>query len=328
MKRCFFGLLCLIFLLSVTGSRAQEQYPLTLTDQGGREVTLTACPRRIVSGYYISTSALLALGVRDRIAGIEAKAAERPLYALCAPELTALPSVGSAKQFDLEGCMALEPDLVVLPLKLRDAAETLTRFGIPVLLVSPESLSSLTEMILLLGQAVGEPQSAQALTDSLSDCQAFLTRALEGVPRPTVYLAGNSSFLSTAGGGMYQSDFIQWAGGENVAAALPGSSWNKISYEQLLLWNPDCIVLASDAAYTVDDVLSDPNLKSLKAVRENRVYRIPGSAEAWDSPVPGSLWGAVWLASRLHPEQITEETSRDMIHAFYETFYHFDCPAE
>ena len=48
------------------------------------------------------------------------QADSRPIYSLAAPELLELPSVGTAKEFDLEGCAALEPDLVVLPLKLKE----------------------------------------------------------------------------------------------------------------------------------------------------------------------------------------------------------------
>ena len=53
---------------------------------------------------------------------------------------------------------------------------------------------------------------------------------------------------------MYQSDMIRLAGGINVAAAIEDTYWAEIDYEQLLLWNPDYIVMASDADYTVDDV--------------------------------------------------------------------------
>ena len=112
-------------------SAAQTAYPVTLTDQAGRQVTIEAEPEKLVSGYYISTSLLIALGLEDQLVGIEAKADSRPIYARSAPELLDLPSVGTAKQFDLEGCLALEPDLVILPLKLQDSADTLAEMGIP-----------------------------------------------------------------------------------------------------------------------------------------------------------------------------------------------------
>ena len=62
-------------------------YPLTVTDQLGREVTIETEPKTLASGYYISTSLLIALGVQDELVGVEAKADQRTIYSLSAPEL-------------------------------------------------------------------------------------------------------------------------------------------------------------------------------------------------------------------------------------------------
>ena len=71
-------------------------YPLTVTDQLGREVTIETEPKTLASGYYISTSLLIALGVQDELVGVEAKADKRTIYSLSAPELQSLPSIGTA----------------------------------------------------------------------------------------------------------------------------------------------------------------------------------------------------------------------------------------
>ena len=60
-------------------------YPLTVTDQLGREVTIETEPKTLASGYYISTSLLIALGVQDELVGVEAKADKRTIYSLSAP---------------------------------------------------------------------------------------------------------------------------------------------------------------------------------------------------------------------------------------------------
>ena len=304
-------------------STLPDYYPITVTDQAGREVTIAEEPQRIVSGYYISTSALIALDLDDRLVGIEAKADKRPIYRLSAPELIDLPSVGTAKEFDLEGCAALEPDLVILPLKLKSAAETLESLGIPVLLVNPENQELLAGMITLLADAANSSERGQALLDFTARQEDMLAARLAGIPAPTVYLAGNSSVLSTAGDAMYQSDMIRLAGGVNAAAEITDAYWVEISYEQLLAWNPEYIVLASDAAYTVADVLADPNLAGCSAVVNGNIFQLPSKAEAWDSPVPSGILGAVWLASILHPEAVTEAECANLTDEFYETFYGF-----
>ncbi len=305
-----------------TAEDLQTSYPVTVTDQAGREVTIEKEPEKVVSGYYISTSLLIALGQESKIVGIEAKADKRPIYKLSAPELIELPNVGSAKQFDLEGCAALEPDLVILPLKLSDAADTLTDLGIDVLLVNPENQELSDEMRDIVSVAMNCQDKAEELSAFVAEQEEFLSKATENSEKHTVYLAGNSSFLSTAGSQMYQNSLITMAGGENVAAEISDTYWAEVSYEQVLAWNPDYIIIAAEADYTVDDVLNDPNIADLQAVKDKKVYQMPNSAEAWDSPVPGGILGAVWLSGILC-EDVTSETVNSIIGEFYDTFYGF-----
>lgn len=310
-----------------TTSDEQEEnaphYPITLTDQAGRQVTIAEEPQKLVSGYYISTSLLIALNLEEKIVGIEAKADKRAIYRLSAPGLIDLPNVGSAKEFDLEGCAALEPDLVILPLKLQNAAQTLEELGISVLLVNPEDQELLTELIHLVAAATNTESQAQALLDFTAAQEERLAQTLANAETPSVYLAGNSSMLSTAGSAMYQSDMISLAGGANVAAEITDAYWAEVSYEQLLAWNPEYIILASDAEYSVEDVLTDPNLAGCAAVAESNVYQMPGNAEAWDSPVSSGILGAVWLSGILHPDLCTESDCAAVIDEYYETFYGF-----
>ena len=303
-------------------------FPVTVTDQAGRTITINEEPHKIASGSHISSSALIALGVQNRMAGIEAKADERALYSLSAPELIELPDVGSAKAFNVEACSEVEPDLVILPVKLQTAAELLVEEGIQVLYIDPESENGLASMITLLGQATGTGERAEQLLTFLQKTEADLTALLaETSDAPSVYFAGSGDVLSAAGSEMYPSALVELAGGKNAAAELNGSSWSDISYEQLLSWNPDWIVLASDAAYTAEDVLNDENLAGCTAVQKGQVVQMPGSAEAWESPVPGSILGSVWLASQLHPEAVSADYAAETIQSFYNTFYGFDYAA-
>lgn len=306
---------------STEADAEQTVYPVTVTDQAGREVTIEKEPSSIVSGYYISSSLLIALGLKDKVVGIEAKADKRPIYKLAAPELTELPNVGTAKEFNLETCAALSPDLVILPMKLKDAAQSLTDLGITVLLVNPESQDLLTEMINTIATATNTNSEAAKLLAYIDSQKDMLTSALSGVEPESVYLAGNSSFLSTAGPSMYQSSIIELAGGKNAADSITDTYWAEISYEQLLAWDPSYIIIASDAEYTVYDVMNDPNLAECTAVKNSHVYAILGDMEALDSPVPAGILASVWLAGILHPDQVSADTYTTEMTNYYETFY-------
>ncbi len=302
---------------------AVSHYPVTVTDQTGRQVVIEKEPQRLISGYYITTSLLMALDLDERLAGVEDNAGLRPVYGLSNPQILELPSIGTAKELDLEACATVSADLAILPVKVKDSVEDLEALGIPVLLVNPESQELLIEMIRLVAQATDTEERAASLIDFIETQEHNLTEILSGVETPSVYLAGNSNFLSTAGDAMYQSDMIRLAGGRNAAAAIEDTYWAQIDYEQLLVWDPEYIILPSSAKYTVQDVLEDPNLSECRAVVNGNVYQVPGDAESWDSPVPGSILGALWLANVLHPELMTDTDCADIMDEYYETFYHF-----
>ena len=254
---------------------------------------------------------------------VEAKADSRNIYNLAAPELASLPSVGTAKAFDLEACLAAEPQLVILPKRLSDAAASLAEFGIPALLVNPEDDALLTEMILLIGEAAGESERAQTLCGTLTAQLTLCAEMTAQAEKPTALVLGVGDYLHCAPGDMFQSTLLEKAGAVNAAAEMTGGSWAEISYEQLLAMNPQVLVIPAEAAYTAQDVLGDPELAELDAVKNGRVYAMPAAFEAWDSPVPSGVLGALWLASELHPEAYAREQYVSAATELYETYYGF-----
>ncbi|WP_458408241.1 ABC transporter substrate-binding protein [Anaerotignum sp.] len=306
-----------------TVQNAEGAYPVIITDHADREVTIEEEPQTIISGYYITTSMLIGLGQAEKLVGVENTPEKRPVYGLSAPNILELPTLGTVKEFDLEKCAAIDPDLVILPYKLKDITPSLEQLGIPVLVVKPETQELLAETIAMLGVATGCTGKVVEMQTFIDEKLAELEIALADTESPSVYLGGNSSLLSTAGTEMYQHCLIENAGGSNVAAELTDTYWAEISYEQLLAWDPEYIILAADASYSVEDVLNDKVLANCTAVKNGNVYRIPNAIECWDSPVPGSVLGSLWLATVLHGDVYAMEQYEAAVTEFYETFYGF-----
>ncbi|MCL2629027.1 MAG: ABC transporter substrate-binding protein [Oscillospiraceae bacterium] len=277
---------------------------------------------RLVSGYYISTSACIALGLSERLVGIEARADTRPIYSLAAPELLELPNLGTARDFNLEACLALNPDLVILPARLQDAADTLTDMGVSVLLVNPESFDEITHMFRLIGEATGAGERADKLIEWITKIRSDINERTKGISsRPSVYISGVSSWLTTAPKDMFQSSLVELAGGVNAAAHIAGRSWTEISYEELLAMNPNVIILPAEASYEIKDVLTDTALSQLSAVQNKAVYKMPSDYEAWDSPVPAGMLGALWLLNILHEDLIAQDELDQETADFYMEFF-------
>ena len=302
-------------------SASQAENQIVLTDQAGREVVLEGPAQSIVSCYYISTYAAIALGAEDRMVGLEKKADTRPIYQMAAPELLEKPQVGTMKELDVEATAALEPELVIMPQALMDYADTLTQLGIPVLVVNPESHEALVEMLQLMGTALGVEDRAEALTSYYQEQLDRMAELTQDTEAPVVYMGSNSSFLATAPASMYQSTLIRQAGGVNAGDSLEGDYWTEVSYEDVLAMAPQVIVLPAGAEYTVQDVVEDAQLSALPAVQNGAVYQMPGGIEEWDSPVPSGILGTMWMTSVLHPDVYPFEEFVADAQDFYQTFY-------
>lgn len=305
-------------------------FPVTLVDMVGREVTIQEEPKRIVSGYYISSSALIAIDADSKIVGIETKSNQRPIYKAASPSLIGLSDVGSAKNFSLETCLSTNPDLVILPIKQKNNADVLTQMGIPTLVVNPESHEEILYMFTLLGRATGNVEEAEELVSYYKeklDSVEELTKNVES--RPVVYIGGTSSYLTTAPKEMYQASLIKSAGGVNAGDSIEGSSWKEISYEELIRMNPDYIIIPTNnfatdnPGYTRDDILSDKMLSEINAVKTGNVYQMPTGLEAWDSPVPSGIIGLLWMTATIHPELYSMDQFNADMTQFYERFYGF-----
>lgn len=295
---------------------------ITVTDQIGREVKLKNPAQKIVSSYYISTAIAVALGLEDQLTGIEMKGETRELYKKAAPGLLELPAVGSGKGINIEETASLNPDVVILPKKLKDSVAQFEKLGIPVLVVDPETLENYMDCVTLIGKAAGVNEKAEELNAYYQEKMDFVNNLTKDLTeRPTVYLSSGSSYLSTCSSQMYQSDLITMAGGQNVSAELTDGYWAEVSPEQILSWNPQYMFAVSYAEYKLEDIANEVKLSEVQAVKDGKLFTFPSNIEPWDYPTPSSVLGILWLTHVLHPDLYTEDTYVKEAKEFYNRFF-------
>lgn len=325
----FVVLIVLLSFLSGCGTKnAEEVTPttsteeITVTDQIGRTVTLDKPAEKIVSSYYISTALLIALGMENNLVGIEAKADTRELYRLAAPNLLDLPAIGSGKGINVEEIASLNPDVVIIPQKLQESVSAFENLEIPVLVVDPETMDNFKNCISLLSTITGTTEKGDALLSYYDEKMNEIKEKTEKLDSyPAVYLSGGSEYLSTCTSKMYQNEMISLSGGKNVSSELTNGYWQKISAEQLNIWAPEYIFAVSYADYKLDDMINDPALAEIPAIKEGNVLTFPSNIEPWDYPTPSSVLGVLYLTHKLHPEIYSEEEYINEATAFYREFF-------
>ena len=280
---------CLLLLL-VVGLPVQAA---TLIDMVGREVELHEPPRRIISLAPSLTEILYALGAGDAVVGVTD-------YATYPPEVEIKPSVGGGINPNLEVIVALKPDLIFVSADANrwDTITQLEQLQIPVFGIKPVGIEGVFASIDKVGQVLGGKREAEELVAGMRRRMATVSEKVKGLARPKVLYVIWIDPLIVAGGGTVINGLIDVAGGTNVVR-IPGFS--RYSLEQVLVHEPDVIVLALDGGVPEDrEVLRRlPGWREMRAVREGAVRVI--DANLINRPGPRIVEAAEFLAGLLHP---------------------------
>ena len=137
-------------------------------------------------------------------------------------------------------------------------------------------------------------------------------------------------------GGSQHAQILDAINAVNVAdLELGDGSRVQISAEQLLACDPDVIVVNGEpkadksGSSAAEDILSNPDYASLKAVQDQKVYGTPNAPFSWvDRPAgPNRLIGMRWFSALIYPEYIKCDINEE-IHKFFDLFYHVDLSDE
>lgn len=303
---------------------------VTVVDQAGNTVEIPQPVRRVITPYSIATYLVYGVGAADRLAAGGFLGARDPIGAARMkdidprfPELSGY--VMNQREINVEEVAKLKPDVIFA--SARSAwLDAIGELNIPVVLFKGESPELLKESMTLAGQVFGPNAAAHAAAwanyyDGVFSQVVAKTNDLTDDERPRVLLVGEDP-LRVISGDMYQTDIIRAAGGQSVSAELTGF-WNDVNLEQVVLWNPDVIVIVPYGSVTPETITGSPEWQVIRAVQNGRVYKMPSWVAPWDAPVPDSVLGIIWLAQKLFPDRVDLDCTAEAV-TFFNTFYNYD----
>jgi iron complex transport system substrate-binding protein len=281
----------------------EAAFPVTLTDDAGREVTLDAEPERIVSLAPSNTEIVCALDACDRIVGVTD-------FDDYPPEVADVAKVVVGAQVDVEAVVDADPDLVIAAgneLTPTAVIEQLGGLGLPVLTLYPESLDEIYADIDLVGRALGAGTAAEDLVADMRERVADVETVVEGLEPPrTFYEVGVfEGVIYTAGTDSFLASLIETAGGEPITG---DAATTAIEIEALVAADPELILLG-DAAYdptiTPESVAARPGWGGMTAVADGRVVPVPEDVLI-TRPGPRIVDGLEALARAIHPDAFAD----------------------
>ncbi|OWZ94154.1 ferrichrome ABC transporter [Sinorhizobium sp. LM21] len=324
-------------LLFAVSARAESNWPMTITDAVGREVTIPAKPKAILLGSGFNLVAL-SLIHPDPVSLLAAwsgdmKTDNPEIYESFRrkfPDIADVPQIddGTGPGLSFETLLTVKADLALLNNWQSDtesgrrAIEYLTGIGVPVVVVdfNNDALTGTPRMMRLLGRILERDEQAEAFARFYEDKLKLIRDriAAKPEPRPLVLMDAfpqpDRCCWAYGTGGL--GEFLTVAGGRNFAEGVLPRPGGTVNAEAIMAANPEIYIATSspggkygtlsigpgvsedEARETLARTIEAPALKTIRAVEEKRVHGL------WNffNAIPLNIVAAEAFATWIRPD--------------------------
>jgi iron complex transport system substrate-binding protein len=320
-----------LVLLSFSASYAVVVPMKTVIDRNGRTELVPVDPRRIACFFGPSYEKVFLLGSADRVAAMSLK--QSPWAHKLNPDLKKVAVMPSYTDPDVERLLQMGVDLVFYwqwPQQTRRMASA----GIPVVCPydgvrnpgsSSEFMRGYKDEIRFYGQVLGE-KARKIAEDYCSYYDRKMRRIVSitsKIPekrRPTVYYITGRNVFATQGGAGTSRWLLEMAGARMVSRDQ-NRNFLDVTMEQVIAWDPEVILVGG--LTSPDAIRNDPRWKTIRAVRENRVYTCPEGVFIWGHGSSEGHLFVLWLAKILHPDRFKSFDLIGETREYFSRFYHY-----
>lgn len=292
------------FLLQGCGNTTKtvsgSGFPLQITDDLGRNVTIKEAPQRIVSLAPAMTEILFALGLGDKVVGVTN-------YCNYPAEAAAKPKVGGFSTPNAELVVTARPDLVLATKINENFIPQLEGAGLTVVVIESLDMAQVLEDIKLIGKFTGAVDAANNLTADMQRRIDSITAKVSGLPdeqKPAVYFEIWPDPLTTGGAKSFVNSLITMAGGKNIAGDVE-QDWVNLSPEMVLARDPQVAVLChhGSSLQTVEEFRFRKGWEQVSAIRNDRIGLVVDENTVV-RPGPRMVEGFEFMAKLFHPDLI------------------------
>lgn len=275
-------LLCLLTFIfagcSLSPPNCKRDENIKVTDFRGKEITLDKPVKKVICLIESALSGIYMLQKEELLVGVPATIYDELFFTYYSQLDTRinnklLPSPGNWDFISIEQIVSLNPDLVIIWSSQTEAIENIERFGIPVYAVMLNSINDIYKEIEDLGELFDCKERADSLILFTKD-KMYSTHLKNLNENPkSAYFMWSQGITETSGTNSTVNELLQAAGLQNACKLK--AEHISVSIEKIYDWNPDLIVMWYNEKLDPVDILNNPLLKELKAVKQGEVYELP-----------------------------------------------------
>ncbi|TCS43254.1 ABC transporter substrate-binding protein [Reinekea marinisedimentorum] len=271
-----------LFTVLAVFSQAETQYPLTVTDDQGNRITLTTQPAKISSKTLFTDELLLNLVAPEQLSSITHIATDETFSNIA----DKVPPAVQQLDLNVEAILANAPDILFAAnWSESDKIRQLRAVGVPVYLINtPFTLADIQQKIRTLGELLNLADEADALIEQMNLELASLAPLKEQILQQGWVALDYNSWGTANGKNTTWQAVLDNSGLINGAAGFEAGAFGQValSKELIVAVNPDVLFLPgwiygehNSAQAFYDQVVNDPALASVPAIRHGRVYPVP-----------------------------------------------------
>lgn len=217
--------------------------------------------------------------------------------------------------YKLEDILLTQPELLILSsFQSKSSRELIKKLGIPCIILDGfRGFSDYRKNIRKLSTTLRVSKKGEEIIERfnkrLKRIQEVARKKIPPKLKAMTYLYGN-----TAGSETTFDDIINAAGLENLSKQKGGKSFEKISLEKLVLWNPDIIIIACgkiSCHQSVKNFRKLPGIRHTLAFQENTIIALP--SHLLTSTSEFMLDAAEMLQAKVLQAKIRQSNARKLI---------------
>lgn len=266
-------------------------FPVSVTDDASRTVTIDALPQRIVSLAPANTEIVYFLGIFDRLVGVTT-------WDNYPAQVEDIAKVGDFATPNIEAIAGAKPDLILVTGGVQaDVISKLEAVGAKVVVIDPQNIYGVYSAIGKIAKITGTTAKGDQVVAGMKKELASIKAKLAGAEPVTAFIEIGWNPLFTAGPGTLLDDLLVHAGGTNV---VKEKGYVGYSVEQLVSDQPRVYLGTASSIGDPKAFPKRPGYSALSAVKAGRVF--PLNDDLVSRPGPRVIAGVREIASALHPE--------------------------
>ncbi len=308
-----------IFLFLVTVSSSIFAKEITIVDKLGRKITINTPVKRAV--VIMAPELIPALGLWNQVVGVSYWVyREYKFFSYIKPDWKkkVLPvGSGMGKDIDMETLLKLKPDVIITGPFYPEVVKFMEKHGLKVITINPETISEFYKVIKLFGLIFGKENKANFLINEMNKTLNLIQKRLVQVSKPKkVVWIYRLAPLGIACKGAIIDDIFKKLKTINVCDLIKPNCnvIANISIEDLIKYNPDVIFIWGFTRAKPEDIIHNSQWQSIKAVKENKVYKAPRNLGTWS---PSLVILSLWTAVRVYPEYFKDINFIKYSNSFY-----------